>query len=81
MGGGYCNLGKGRQLVHLVTQKAKGKEALKPVSFPNYSGYRVKFQWIWTVCSSCYATEAWGAFDLVLILHEWAWVGPSKVTQ
>lgn len=30
---------------------------------------------------SCYATEACGAFGLVLILHEWAWVGPSKVTQ
>lgn len=81
VGGEYCNLDQGMQLVQLVTQKAKSKEALKPVSFPNYLGSRVKFQWIWFVCSSCCATGAWGAFDLVLILHVWAWVGPSKVIQ
>lgn len=79
--GGYCNLDQGMQLVQLVIQKAKNKDTLKPVSFSSCSGYRVKFQWVWTVCSSSFATEAWGAFDLVLVLHEWAWVGPSKVAQ
>lgn len=49
VGGGCCNLEQGMQLVQLVTQKAKGKETLKPVSFSSYLGYRVKFQWIWAV--------------------------------
>lgn len=75
--GGNCNLDQEIQLVQLVTQKAKGKDTLKPLSFPNDSGYRVKFQWIWTVSSSCYTTEAWELLTWCFYMSGPGWV-PAK---
>lgn len=50
-------------------------------SSSEFLGSRVKIPFFCTVCGVCYTTEAYGASDLVVILHKWTFVEPREVTR
>lgn len=74
---GHLHLHLEMQLVSLVPQK---KINIKQSS-SEFLGSRVKIPFFCTVCGVCYTTKAYGASDLVVILHKWTFVEPREVTR